>query len=104
MSNILAKFDGEVSTSIDKGLLELDQEKALAQLVSDKIAELKPVYAAGDYQAALVSLADLKAPVDAFFDNVMVMADDQAVKNNRLALLNMLRELFLQTADISVLQ
>lgn len=104
VGNILAKFDGELPASIDTGLLELEQEKALATLVNSKTAELKQVYEAGDYQTALASLADLKAPVDAFFDNVMVMADDEAVKLNRLALLNMLRQLFLQTADISLLQ
>ncbi|NQZ10849.1 MAG: glycine--tRNA ligase subunit beta, partial [Algicola sp.] len=104
VGNILAKFDGELPTSVDTGLLELDQEKTLAQLVNEKIEALKPVYEAGDYQAALVSLADLKEPVDDFFDNVMVMADDEAVKHNRLALLNSLRALFLQTADISLLQ
>jgi glycyl-tRNA synthetase beta chain len=104
VGNILAKFDGELPASVDTVLLELDQEKTLAQLVSDKIEALKPVYAAGDYQAALVSLADLKDPVDDFFDNVMVMADDEAVKHNRLALLSSLRALFLQTADISLLQ
>ncbi|MGU3841835.1 DALR anticodon-binding domain-containing protein, partial [Vibrio diabolicus] len=49
-------------------------------------------------------LADLREPVDAFFDNVMVMADDEALKKNRLTLLNNLRNLFLQVADISVLQ
>lgn len=104
VGNILAKFDGELPSTVDTGLLELAQEKTLAQLVNDKIAALKPVYQAGDYQAALVSLADLKDPVDDFFDNVMVMADDEAVKHNRLALLSSLRALFLQTADISLLQ
>ena len=67
-------------------------------------AELAPVYAAGDYQQALSRLASLREAVDSFFDNVMVMADDEAVKNNRLALLSQLSRLFLNTADISVLQ
>jgi glycyl-tRNA synthetase beta chain len=62
------------------------------------------VYAAGDYQSALTKLASLREAVDNFFDNVMVMADDEAVKNNRLALLSQLSRLFLNTADISVLQ
>lgn len=104
VGNILAKFDGELPTSVDTALLTVDEEKALATLVKEKTAELEPVYAAGDYQQALVSLADLKEPVDSFFDNVMVMAEDEAVKLNRLALLNGLRALFLQTADISLLQ
>jgi glycyl-tRNA synthetase beta chain len=104
VGNILAKFDGELADTVDTALLEVEQEKTLVNLVSAKIAQLKPVYEAGDYHSALVSLADLKEPVDAFFDHVMVMADDEAVKHNRLALLNMLRSLFLQTADISLLQ
>ena len=64
---------------------------------------LEPAFATGNYQEALSKLADLREPVDAFFDNVMVMADDEAVKNNRLALLSLLRQLFLTTADISIL-
>ncbi|MGL5471377.1 MAG: DALR anticodon-binding domain-containing protein, partial [Shewanella sp.] len=60
--------------------------------------------AAGDYQAALTRLAALREPVDTFFNEVMVMADDEALKANRLALLNNLRNLFLQVADISLLQ
>jgi glycyl-tRNA synthetase beta chain len=66
--------------------------------------KLEPYFAAGNYQDALVELADLREPVDAFFDNVMVMAEDEAVRVNRLTLLSKLRELFLQVADISVLQ
>ncbi|MFT4928566.1 MAG: glycyl-tRNA synthetase beta chain [Phenylobacterium sp.] len=104
VGNILAKFDGDLSTSVDTALLSVDAEQALATLVEQKTTELVSVYEAGDYQQALVSLADLKEPVDLFFDNVMVMSDDEAVKLNRLALLNQLRALFLQTADISVLQ
>ena len=104
VGNILAKFDGEVASHVDDSLLEAEQEKVLAGLVNGKIAQLAPLYGAGDYQGALSALADLKGPVDEFFDHVMVMADDEAVKHNRLALLNMLRTLFLQTADISLLQ
>jgi glycyl-tRNA synthetase beta chain len=66
--------------------------------------KLEPLFAAGQYQQALVELAALREPVDAFFDGVMVMAEDEAVRINRLTLLSKLRELFLQVADISVLQ
>ena len=66
--------------------------------------ELAPAFAAHDYQTILASLADLREVVDTFFDNVMVMADDEALKKNRLTLLNNLRNLFLQIADISLLQ
>ncbi|MFM5136721.1 DALR anticodon-binding domain-containing protein, partial [Aeromonas rivipollensis] len=67
-------------------------------------SELAPLFAAGDYQAALTRLAALREPVDTFFNEVMVMAEDEALKANRLALLNNLRNLFLQVADISLLQ
>ncbi len=66
--------------------------------------ELAPLYANGDYQEALSQLAGIRESVDNFFDNVMVMADDDAVKQNRLALLSQLSRLFLDIADISVLQ
>ena len=65
-------------------------------------AELAPLFAAGDYQAALTRLAALREPVDTFFNEVMVMADDKPSKANRLALLNNLRNLFLQVADGSL--
>ena len=57
-----------------------------------------------DYKSALTELAGLRESVDSFFDNVMVMCDDDDVKNNRLALLSDLNSLFLETADISKLQ
>ena len=56
-----------------------------------------------DYQRILTTLATLREVIDTFFDNVMVMAEDEAVKQNRLALLSLLRQLFLTTADISIL-
>ena len=62
-----------------------------------------PRFAAGEYVEGLTRLAALQAPVDAFFDGVMVMAEDEAVRNNRLALLERLSQLFLQTADVSLL-
>lgn len=104
VGNILAKFKGELPEQVDTALLEAEQEKALAALVAAKKVELDPVFAAGDYEAALTILAELKTPVDEFFEGVMVMADDDAVKHNRLTLLKSLRELFLFTADISLLQ
>jgi glycyl-tRNA synthetase beta chain len=65
--------------------------------------DLAPLFAAGDYTAALGKLAHLREAVDAFFDGVMVMADDAALRDNRLALLNRMRTLFLKVADISLL-
>ncbi|HAS6031137.1 glycine--tRNA ligase subunit beta [Vibrio vulnificus] len=104
VGNILAKFDGELEADIDLALLQEDAEKVLAENVEVMTEALEPAFATGNYQEALSKLADLREPVDAFFDNVMVMADDEALKKNRLTLLNNLRNLFLQIADISLLQ
>jgi len=104
VSNILAKVEGELPTTVKPELLQDAAEKALATQVAALQAELAPLFAAGDYQAALTRLAALREPVDTFFNEVMVMADDEALKANRLALLNNLRNLFLQVADISLLQ
>ncbi|WP_415721106.1 glycine--tRNA ligase subunit beta [Photobacterium ganghwense] len=104
VGNILAKFDGALSDAIDTGLLVEDAEKALAEKVEAKIAALAPIFAEGDYQLALSELATLREAVDAFFDNVMVMADDEKLKVNRLTMLNLLRNEFLKVADISLLQ
>lgn len=104
VGNILAKFNGELPTTVDNSLLVEAAEKELAAKVETVVATLAPVFAAGDYQQALTELASLREAVDAFFDNVMVMAEDEKLKVNRLALLNLLRNQFLQVADISLLQ
>jgi glycyl-tRNA synthetase beta chain len=104
VGNILAKNKLALSDSVDKGLLAESAEKQLADKVEHYQNELSAAFASGDYQTILVSLADLREVVDEFFDNVMVMADDEAIKLNRLTLLSQLRSLFLQVADISLLQ
>ncbi|MGF1701897.1 glycine--tRNA ligase subunit beta [Photobacterium makurazakiensis] len=104
VGNILAKFDGELATAINTTLLVEDAEKALAEKVETMVTTLTPVFAEGNYQQALSELATLRDAVDAFFDNVMVMADDEQLKVNRLTMLNQLRNEFLKVADISVLQ
>ncbi|MBY5949001.1 glycine--tRNA ligase subunit beta [Photobacterium rosenbergii] len=104
VGNILAKFDGELAADVDSSLLVEDAEKALATDIAATLAQLAPVFAEGDYQQALSELANLREPVDAFFDNVMVMADDEKLKVNRLTMLNQLRNEFLKVADISLLQ
>jgi len=71
--------------------------------VSGSQTQVAPLFAAGNYQQALDTLATLREPVDAFFDQVMVMADDPAIQRNRLALLASLQALFLEVADISLL-
>ena len=103
ISNILAKVNGEINIDVDNSLFEEDAEKALAEKLSSLESKLSPLFSSGDYESALFELASLRAPVDQFFDNVMVMAENEAVKQNRLALLNRLRNLFLQVADVSVL-
>jgi glycyl-tRNA synthetase beta chain len=84
-------------------LLE-DAEKALYAEIQAILPVVQPLLAAKDYTAALSKLAALRAPIDAFFDGVMVMADDSDLKANRLRLLAQLRDLFTSVADISVLQ
>lgn len=103
VSNMLAKVEGDVSSTIDESLLQEDAEKNLAAAIAEKQAAVAPMFAARDYKAALTELASLREPVDYFFDHVMVMVDDLALKNNRLALLQQLRALFFEVADISYL-
>jgi len=103
ISNILAKVKQDINSDVNTALLQESAEKALAEVLASLESKLSPLFASGNYEAALFELASLQAPVDAFFDDVMVMADDEAVKQNRLALLNRLRNLFLQVADVSVL-
>ena len=104
VANILAKAEGEFSAPVNPSLLEAGAEQALADAVLAIDAELAPVFAAHDYQAALTRLASLRECVDRYFEDVMVNAEDAAVRANRLALLTRLRGLFLAVADISVLQ
>lgn len=103
ISNILKKVEGELPTRVELNLLQEPAEKALADAVFTQENQVLPLFAVGDYEAALLSLASLREPVDQFFTDVMVMADDMALRNNRLALLNHLRGLFLRVADLSVL-
>ncbi|GHD41715.1 glycyl-tRNA synthetase beta chain [Marinobacter persicus] len=104
VSNILTKQGGDsIGETVDSSLLQDAAEKALAEQVDAQAEKVVPLFEQGDYASALSSLASLRAPVDTFFDEVMVMAEDEAVRNNRLALLNRLRNLFLRVADISLL-
>lgn len=104
VSNILAKNDAFIDApQINEALLQEDAEKALAKALSEKANEATPLFEQGLYAEYLTSLTSLRDSIDAFFDNVMVMADDEAVKQNRLALLNQLRNVFLKVADVSQL-
>ena len=105
IGNILRKNNAEgEAKAIDDSLLQEDAEKALAAKLMDITAVVNPLIAASDYSAVLTNLAAMRETVDGFFDEVMVMADDEAIRNNRLALLNQTRALFLGVADISLLQ
>lgn len=104
VSNILAKSTDTLLDQVRASVLKEPAELKLATHLVVLRDKLQPDFAAGRYQEALVELAALRETVDAFFDGVMVMAEDEAVRVNRLTLLSKLRELFLQVADISVLQ
>ena len=103
VSNILAKADVAIGEINLTACVE-PAEKALAEAVLALRTEVQPLIAQGDYTTVLDKLANLRVPVDSFFDNVMVNAEDPALRQNRLAILNTLQGLFLQVADISVLQ
>lgn len=102
--NILKQAGGKPRDGVDASLLREDAERVLAEQVNARRAEVEPLFVKGDFEAALRSLASLRGPVDTFFDKVMVMVEDESLKQNRLALLNSLSNLFLGAADISRLQ
>ncbi len=104
ISNILKKSDVTYTKKIDDDLLSEESEITLAKSLSSYQKRLEPMIEKRDYKSALTELAGLRENVDDFFDNVMVNCDDDAIKMNRLALLDNLSALFLQTADISKLQ
>ncbi|WP_277850306.1 glycine--tRNA ligase subunit beta [Moellerella wisconsensis] len=104
VSNILSKSAEKLDGSVQAAVLKASEEVKLATHLVVLQEKLAPMFAAGQYKEALVELASLREVVDGFFDNVMVMDEDHAVRINRLTLLNQLRELFLKVADISVLQ
>jgi glycyl-tRNA synthetase beta chain len=99
--NILKKAEEAPADEVDPGRFEGKEERALHERVKTKRDQVEPRLQAFDYEGVLVSLAELREPVDHFFDQVMVMAEDLDVRRNRLALLNRLGALFLEVADIS---
>ena len=104
VGNILNKFKGELFAEFNQDLASETAEKDLAKNFAEVSVKVLPLMADKDYQAALTELATLKQPIDNFFDNVMVMADDEQVKTNRLTLLSEIRNSFFAIADISLLQ
>ena len=104
VSNILTKQLGDkIPPAVNLDLLEDAAEKKLAADIKSLALLVTPMLAQREYNQVLQKLALLREPVDAFFDDVMVMADDSAVRNNRLALLYSLQQLFIGVADISQL-
>jgi glycyl-tRNA synthetase beta chain len=103
VGNILKKVEDEVKADINTNLLQEPAEMALNEALSKVKPEADKLFESGDYTASLKSLAALKAPVDAFFDNVMVNADDPALKANRLGLLATLHQTMNRVADLSKL-
>ena len=103
VGNILAKFDGQLYDEFKIELASEEPEKDLATIFKAVNLKVAPLMAVKNYQAALSELAQLKTPIDIFFDNVMVMSDDEAVKINRLTWLNEIRNSFFAIADISQL-
>jgi glycyl-tRNA synthetase beta chain len=101
VANILKKSALGNTVVVDESLLSEDAEKKLYQTLSALSQAVEPMFDSGDYEAALSQLSSLREPVDEFFDSVMVMADDEAIKNNRIALLNTMNQLFLRAADLS---
>jgi glycyl-tRNA synthetase beta chain len=101
VGNILKKSLTENVLAVDEKLLSEEAEKNLYLLLNSLSKTVEPMFDAGDYESALSQLSSLRDPVDAFFDSVMVMADDEAIKNNRIALLSTMNQLFLRAADLS---
>jgi len=103
IGNILRKADEDISKDIDEDKLFLGEEEVIYAEIIRLENQLEPLMVNADYEAALELLAELKQPVDNFFDSVMVMDEDPALRANRLALLARLKALFDRIADLSVL-
>ncbi len=105
VSNLLLKENQQHLTGeLNSELLQEAAEQQLAQALVEKNKQILPLYSKADYTTALTELASLQPIIDAFFDKVMVMVENQALRQNRLLLLSKLRELFSYAADISLLQ
>jgi glycyl-tRNA synthetase beta chain len=101
VGNILKKADTQVEAKVDEALLQEAAEKALFAALQTVAPAAQAAFEQGDYTASLQALAALRTPVDAFFDSVMVNADDAALKANRLGLLATLHQAMNQVADLS---
>jgi glycyl-tRNA synthetase beta chain len=104
ITNILKKIDGQLPSEVSANLLTEAAEKNLYAQLNSIIEVVKPLMAEAHYTQALTELSHLREVIDTFFDDVMVMTDDEDLKLNRIALLNKLRSQFMQIADLSLLQ
>ena len=103
VGNILKKVEGSVEAVVDNALLKEAAEVALHDALVDVVPRADAAFVTGDYTESLTALAALRTPVDAFFDGVMVNADDPALRANRLGLLAKLHAAMNQVADLSKL-
>ncbi|BAO30907.1 glycine--tRNA ligase subunit beta [Sulfuritalea hydrogenivorans] len=103
VGNILKKVEGAVAPGFDNSLLQEAAERALAAMLPVVKADAEAAFERGDYTASLQALAKLRTPVDAFFNDVMVNAEDPALRANRLGLLATLHNAMNRVADISKL-
>ena len=103
VGNILKKVEGDLPNAVSTDLLQESAEQALYQALSQVAPQADAAFAAGDYTASLQTLATLRDPVDAFFNSVMVNAEDLALRANRLALLAKLHQAMNQVADLAKL-
>ncbi|MGB0722336.1 MAG: glycine--tRNA ligase subunit beta [Gammaproteobacteria bacterium] len=100
IGNILRKSDDVIPNEPDESLFTEEAEATLHRVLTEVSSRVTPEMAKGDYAAALSEMAGLRGPVDSFFDSVMVMAEDPAVRKNRFALLAQVQGLFKQVADV----
>uniref|UniRef100_UPI003C7AFAD8 glycine--tRNA ligase subunit beta n=1 Tax=Pseudomonas veronii TaxID=76761 RepID=UPI003C7AFAD8 len=103
VSNLLSKADNLGNADVDPGLFADAKEFSLNSAIAKAENAVKPLIAERNYAEALARLATLREPVDAFFEAVMINAEDAGVRKNRYAMLARLRGLFINIADISVL-
>jgi len=104
IANILRQAGGKTVRAVNPEMLRESAERTLHEKISGLQRDIQPLVATGDYINTLKRLADLRTPVDEFFDKVLVMDPDSTLRENRLALLTVLSALFLQTADLAMLQ
>ena len=104
INNILKKNQPDSKIEVDPSLFDGATESTLYDELQALESKTAPLFEAGDYSAALQALAQVRSPVDNYFDEVMVMADDASVRNNRLSMLGNMKSLFSRVADIGLLQ